>query len=568
MTALLIRLETLVSGWIARASDTRFALIVVGLLTALIVLPGQSELPVTDRDEGRYIQASKQMMETGDYVDIRFRDVPRYKKPVGIYWLQVAAAKITGFGAEAPHWVYRLPSALGIIGAAMLMIWAVRPITGPPGAALAGLIVGTTTLSMGEGHIAKTDAALLFTVVAMQGALLRIWLDEQGPRFDAVRGIFWTAMAAGILIKGPIILIVAAGTLLWLCISERSFDPWRQTRPLLGLALLVVLALPWFIAIGIISESAFYGASVGDDLLGKVGAASNAHWGPPGSYLMTVWISFFPWAALGLAALPHAWAHRSSDAVRFLAAWAIPVWAVFAVTTTKLPHYILPILPAMGALIGLWLTAERPERGWRRLGAVLFVVGGGVLVALPLTAMVMFGGAPDLQVISIAAAGAVVTLIGAVALWRGALRAHIGLAALAAVLLLPTLPAIVIPKIPAIFPSPHIAALHQRFDACALQPLWTIGYREPSLLHYAGTETVFADPGEAVELFASERPGARVIFDLSRPEADVEAVAAGAQTPIFELGRIEAFNTNRGRETTLVLMAADRDAALFAPCAD
>lgn len=568
MTALLIRLETLVSGWIARASDTRFALIVVGLLTALIVLPGQSGLPVTDRDEGRYIQASKQMMETGDYVDIRFRDVPRYKKPVGIYWLQVAAAKITGFGAEAPHWVYRLPSALGIIGAALLTIWAVRPITGPPGAALAGLIVGTTTLSMGEGHIAKTDAALLFTVVALQGALLRIWLDEQVPRFDAVRGIFWTAMAAGILIKGPIILIVAAGTLVWLCLSERSFDPWRQTRPLLGLALLVVLALPWFVAIGIISEGAFYGASVGDDLLGKVGAASNAHWGPPGYYLMTVWISFFPWAALGLAALPHAWAHRSSDAVRFLAAWAIPVWAVFAVTTTKLPHYILPILPAMSALIGLWLTAEGPERGWRRLGAVMFVVGGGALVALPLAAMVMFAGAPDLQVISIAAAGAVVTLIGAVALWRGALRAHIGLAALAAVLLLPTLPAIVIPKIPAIFPSPHIAALHQRFDACAPQPLWTIGYREPSLLHYAGTETVFADPGEAVELFASERPGARVTFDLSRPEADVEAVAAAAQTPLFELGRIEAFNTNRGRETTLVLMAADRDAALLAPCAD
>ena len=62
------------------------------------------------------MQSTRQMLETGNYVDIRFQDVPRYKKPVGIYWLQATAAKLTGYGADAPIWVYRLASVGGAIG--------------------------------------------------------------------------------------------------------------------------------------------------------------------------------------------------------------------------------------------------------------------------------------------------------------------------------------------------------------------------------------------------------------------------------------------------------------------
>src|SRR5271166_3420818 len=64
------------------------------LLVSLIAfLPGFFYVPPVDRDEARFAQATKQMIETGDYVDIRFQEVSRYKKPVGIYWLQAAAAK-------------------------------------------------------------------------------------------------------------------------------------------------------------------------------------------------------------------------------------------------------------------------------------------------------------------------------------------------------------------------------------------------------------------------------------------------------------------------------------------
>src|SRR4051812_1626267 len=65
-------------------------LLVCGLL---FFLPGFFNIPPIDRDETRFAQATKQMVETGDFVDIRFQDDVRYKKPVGIYWLQAAVVQ-------------------------------------------------------------------------------------------------------------------------------------------------------------------------------------------------------------------------------------------------------------------------------------------------------------------------------------------------------------------------------------------------------------------------------------------------------------------------------------------
>ena len=99
------------------------------LLVALLsFLPGFFSIPPIDRDEARFAQATKQMVESGDYIDIRFQDEVRYKKPVGIYWLQggvVKAARALGFErALTTIWLYRVPSLVGAIGAVLLTYWA------------------------------------------------------------------------------------------------------------------------------------------------------------------------------------------------------------------------------------------------------------------------------------------------------------------------------------------------------------------------------------------------------------------------------------------------------------
>jgi len=154
------------------------AVAVLVLASLLAFLPGFFQIPPTDRDEARFAQATKQMLETGEYVDIRFQDEVRYKKPVGIYWLQagvVKAANALGMpNAQHTIWVYRIPSLIGAIGAVLLTYWAALSFVSRRAALLAGLMMATSILLGVEARLAKTDAMLLLTTVAAMGAMARI----------------------------------------------------------------------------------------------------------------------------------------------------------------------------------------------------------------------------------------------------------------------------------------------------------------------------------------------------------------------------------------------------------
>src|SRR5205807_5076359 len=133
--------------------------------------------PPVDRDEARFAQATRQMIESGDYIDIRFQDEVRYKKPVGIYWLQAAAVK-TGEAIGIPNahttiWLYRLPSLFGAIGAVLLTYWAALVFVSRRIAYLAALMMATSVLLGVEARLAKTDAALLLCCVAAMGVMAR-----------------------------------------------------------------------------------------------------------------------------------------------------------------------------------------------------------------------------------------------------------------------------------------------------------------------------------------------------------------------------------------------------------
>src|ERR1700688_2543176 len=144
------------------------------LCALLLFLPGFFNIPPIDRDEARFAQATKQMVETGDFVDIRFQDDVRYKKPVGIYWLQATtvetAAKLGLQRAQVRIWLYRIPSLIGAIGAVLLTYWTALAFVTRRGAILAGLILCSSMLLGVEARLAKTDAMLLLTVVAAMGA--------------------------------------------------------------------------------------------------------------------------------------------------------------------------------------------------------------------------------------------------------------------------------------------------------------------------------------------------------------------------------------------------------------
>jgi 4-amino-4-deoxy-L-arabinose transferase-like glycosyltransferase len=176
---------------LATISHRRVAVVLV-LVSLAAFLPGFFQIPPVDRDEARFAQASKQMIESGDLVDIRFQDDVRYKKPVGIYWLQasvVAAAEKLGLPqARTRIWLYRIPSLIGAIGAVLLTYWTALAFVPRRYAFLAALMLAGSFLLGVEARLAKTDAMLLVTVLAAQGALARAYLACRpcsGPRSPA-----------------------------------------------------------------------------------------------------------------------------------------------------------------------------------------------------------------------------------------------------------------------------------------------------------------------------------------------------------------------------------------------
>ncbi len=113
--------------------------------------------------------------------------------------------------ARRTIWLYRIPSLIGAIGAVLLTYWTALAFVSRRAAVLAGLMMATSILLGVEARLAKTDAMLLLTVVAAMGAMARVYLGDAAQR-PALAGwtlpaIFWTALAAGILIKGPLIVM-------------------------------------------------------------------------------------------------------------------------------------------------------------------------------------------------------------------------------------------------------------------------------------------------------------------------------------------------------------------------
>src|ERR1700709_155527 len=214
------------------ATANHFRAVVFLILCGLVIfLPGFFNNPAIDRDEARFAQATKQMVESGDFVDIRFQDDVRYKKPVGVYWLQSAvvetASKLGLPRAQLRIWLYRVPSLIGAIGAVLLTYWTALAFVTRRGAALAALMMCSCVLLGAEARLAKTDAMLLFTVVAAMGAMARVYLSWQRGEDPAHPpwtwpAIFWTALAGGIMLKGPLILMFVMLTVGALAILDRT----------------------------------------------------------------------------------------------------------------------------------------------------------------------------------------------------------------------------------------------------------------------------------------------------------------------------------------------------------
>ncbi|MBL8631495.1 MAG: glycosyltransferase family 39 protein [Rhodospirillaceae bacterium] len=461
------------------------------LLCTLLYLPGIVLLPPTDRDEARFMQASKQMIETADYGHIRFQAEPRDKKPIGAHWAQVAAVKLFGQDLTTP-WPYRIPSFIGVVTAVLVTAWSTSRALNPTAGAVAGIVLATTLLTTVEAHLAKADALLFGASAVVLAGFLRAYTSQTVE--PALRYGFWIALGASVLVKGPILPLVLLLTLAALFIADKRIS-LAPLQPVVGLPLTLLVILIWPAVVGWDEVMRFGQAAFTEDLLPKLMSAQETHGGPPGAHTLASIATLWPWSLVLPIAAIAAWRDRASPVVRVCAAWIIPFWLVLELTPTKLPHYVLPVFPAIAMLIAAALS------NWTIKRALTVGVGGPIAALAGVFIVVNTFNLPGWTDLNLAR-----RLSGAVQPYR----------------------------------ADHNVVL--------------VGYAEPSAVFLLGTDTFTTNADHAAQLLTAT-PGTVAAIEQA-DVGNVETSVTAAGYAFVKLDEVSGYNYSRGRNVNLIIATA------------
>ncbi len=526
----------------------RAGLLCLALLALLVFVATRSTL--WDRDEPRFAQATVEMLESGNWLFPTFDHELRADKPMGIYWLMGACARV--FGAR--DWSMRLTSALATIVAAGACFDVARRLFGTRAALWSLVILGTSPLVIAEGTLATTDATLLACIALSMALFVRA--IEHGPTLAATlaQGL---ALGAAQLVKGPVGLAVPLFSMLaaLLALRGEALDRRRLARyvalaALAGIALFLAWGLPANAATG----GEFLRRGLGHHVLERTSQPLEGHGGnffvSLPFYVPVVILGFAPWSAL----LPLAWTMRGprwSRATKILLAWSAPCLLLMTLVATKLPHYVLPSFPALAILAARALTCA-PRASTR--------ASRGSALAIGVLALVLCGGlalAPRLAHIEALAGGAwsAAVLLGSCWAWaahaaaRGAWsRAALGLVAgqvaFVFALALAGLPAVEATKI-----APRLGDAIAR-DVPADVPIARLGFVEPSLDFRLNRPPLRELQGDAELRAWFDEPGSGL---LVVPRDRLER-AGFTQLPAraSEIERVRGLNVAKGRASEVL----------------
>lgn len=358
----------------------------VAILSFLLFFSGSWSLPLVDRDEPRFAEASREMRERQDWLIPWFNGDYRFDKPPLIYWCQIAAGQLLGETVLAA----RLPSVLFASGVAVLLALWGRRLGGARVGWLAALFSTTCLQMLIHARLAVADMPMVFFFLVSVWSGWE-WTRPGGPVSRRWWWIFFISLGLGFLAKGPVAWLPLGG--LWL-------GRWRRPREfhlplgssLAGLGLTLALIACWGVPALVATHGEFFKVGIGRHVVYRSVGVMEGH-GVRGwlgyiatlpFFLLTFFASYLPWACVFPRALGQWWHQRRADAVGwYLLLQAGLVFIVFSLVRTKLPHYTLPALPCLS----LWLAREHaaglaaPSLQPRRWAAIMAAVVAVITLA-------------------------------------------------------------------------------------------------------------------------------------------------------------------------------------------
>ncbi len=356
------------------------------LAIALITLFwGIGDIGLIDETEPLFVEASRQMLVTGDWVTPFFDRETRFDKPPLIYWLMVLCFKVFGVS----EWAARVPSALAALGTVVLCFCVLRqhnPSLKPETTStqpqlhrsnLAAWLGATMLmLNLNTYFWGRTGYADMLLMACMGGSLLAFFMGYAQVESPQIQrrwyGAFYVLTALAVLTKGPIAIVLPAAILGGFTLYIGNLrQVIREMQLLRGILLILVLALPWYILVTLANGEAFISSFFGYHNLTRFSSVVNQHSGPWYFHFAVILAGFLPWSAYLPVALYQTqpwrrklWQGRSRSAQLglYAAIWFAIILLFFTVSVTKYFSYTLPLMPAAAILVSLLWTDAILER--------------------------------------------------------------------------------------------------------------------------------------------------------------------------------------------------------------
>lgn len=368
---------------------TARALAAVGLFAGFIFGFGIEATNLWDSDEGDYANVAGEMLESGDWVVPHNNGQPWLEKPPLAYWLMAASCQWWGVNEIG----MRFPSTvLMTLTAVLVCLIGTRLYDLRTGAA-GGLVFATGLLAVLVGKVVLMDPALVFLMTLAVYALLRAWESQDSWTWPVV---LWASLGLGFLAKSLVAPVLVGGIAIVYAVWNKTPQRLWRMRPFLGVVIFLAVVLPWAVWADLRTGGQLVRELILKNTVGNVVSARQGHGGKHllqyfallPYYIPVLLAVTFPWGGLIPGAFKRTWDERSALAPRFLLVWVSVPFVVFSLVSTKLPHYILPVWPALAIMIARWLRINPLPAWWEQRiyfwGTALLGLGGGLaLVVMP-----------------------------------------------------------------------------------------------------------------------------------------------------------------------------------------
>lgn len=343
------------------------------LLGLALLLSGSWILPLLDRDEPRFAEASREMLQRRDPVIPRLNGQYRFDKPPLIYWCQMGCYQLLGDTSFAA----RLPGALFATGTALLLLLWGRRLGNARAGLYAALIFITCLQVLVHGRLSVADMPMVFFFTAA------VWSGWELARPSACGSqrwwwIFYASLALGFLAKGPVA---------WLPLGGLFWSRWRRPQAFqiawgwlfAGLVLTLALVAVWGLPALLQTQGEYFSVGIGRHVVHRSFGIMEGH-GAGGwvgfaltlpFYFITFFLSFFPWSLK----MPRAWRQWRHSEPPDLLGWYLLVqsalvFLTFTLVMTKLPHYTLPAFPCLSLWLAFRLANVRESETFLTRGVV------------------------------------------------------------------------------------------------------------------------------------------------------------------------------------------------------